>query len=67
MFPKRPEPTIEPMLLKPPEAARTLNVSERTLWQLTKDGKLPAVRINRAVRYDTRDLLKFIDQQKKAS
>ncbi|MHB9071861.1 MAG: helix-turn-helix domain-containing protein [Sedimentisphaerales bacterium] len=46
----------ESLLLKVDEAARRLTVSPRTLWQLTQDGKIRCVRINRLVRYDLQDL-----------
>jgi len=57
----------ESLLLKVDEAARRLTVSPRTLWQLTQDGKIRCVRINRLVRYDLQDLLAYIEQQKKIS
>ena len=38
-------------LLKVREAASLLSISERQLWQLTKDGKIPAVRLGNCVRY----------------
>ena len=53
-----------PRLLKPKEAASVLAVSERTLWTLTNDGSIPAVRIGRSVRYDPADLAAWIEQQK---
>ncbi len=51
-------------LLIPPDAARALSVSERTLFALTKRGDIPAVRIGRAVRYDLADLRAFIERNK---
>lgn len=48
-------------LLRVKEAAKYLAVSDRTIWSLTKDGKLPAVKFNRNVRYSIDDLQKFID------
>jgi excisionase family DNA binding protein len=45
-----PLPT-DPLLLDAHEAARLLNVSERTLWQLEKDKKIKAKRIGRRVLY----------------
>jgi excisionase family DNA binding protein len=57
----------EPLLLKVEEAARKLVISPRTLWQLTRDGKIRCVRINRLVRYDLQDLLAYIEKQKKFS
>ena len=56
---------IEKLLLKPDEVAKILSICPRTLWQLTRDGKLPCIRINRSVRYDPKDLTEFIDNQKK--
>lgn len=41
-------------------AAKLLAISERTLWQLTNDGDLPAVRFGRTVRYAMSDLVAFI-------
>ena len=41
----QPAPTSMPTLaLRPREAAKALGISPRTLWQLTKDGKVPCVR-----------------------
>ncbi len=57
----------EPLLLKVDEAARKLKISPRTLWQLTHDGKIRCIKINRLVRYDQQDLLAYIEQLKKFS
>ena len=46
------------------EAATALHVSERTLWALTKEGKIPCVRIGRAVRYDPEDIKRWIEKTK---
>ncbi len=49
-------------LLTARKVADQLNISERTLWALTSPrGKLPAVRIGRAVRYDPADVAAFIE------
>ena len=55
---------LAPLLLSEREAARLLGISPRTLWQLRKDGEIPAVRINRCVRYDLTDLTRFIEKNK---
>ena len=52
---------IEPLLLHPPQAAHYLGISDRKLWQLTKDGAVRSVRIGRSVRYDRRDLIAYVD------
>ena len=54
------------LLLKPKAAADALQVSERTLFDLERTGRLRALRIGRAVRYDVRDLVSYIDSLKKA-
>ncbi|HEV3024960.1 MAG TPA: helix-turn-helix domain-containing protein [Pirellulales bacterium] len=51
---------IEPILLAPPDAARALAVSPRTLWGLTASGKIPCVRIGRAVRYSPDDVRAWV-------
>jgi excisionase family DNA binding protein len=55
------------LLLTVEQAAAVLSLSRRTLWRLTKDGKLPAVRYGRAVRYWIEDLKKWVEQQREAS
>ena len=57
--------TIQPVLLMTArDAARALAISERQLWQRTKDGEIPCVRIGRSVRYSPDDLRKWIEEQK---
>jgi excisionase family DNA binding protein len=48
------------LLLSPREAAAALSISERTLWALTKAGRIRAVRIGRSVRYHVADLEAYI-------
>ena len=36
---------LAPLALRPLEAAKALNISARLLWQLTKDGHIPCVRV----------------------
>jgi excisionase family DNA binding protein len=55
---------FETMLLKPDEAARQMAISQRTLWQLTKEGEIPCVRIRHMVRYDHADITAYIDSKK---
>jgi excisionase family DNA binding protein len=54
------------LLLSAREAAAALAVCERTLWQLTADGKVKSIKIGRSVRYDRRDLQEFIDGLRQA-
>ena len=57
-------PTPEPLLFTVRETARALAVCEKTLWALTRDGRLPAVHIGRGVRYDLADVRRFIEAAK---
>jgi excisionase family DNA binding protein len=57
------------LLLKPREAAEALAVCERTLWELTRSGEIPALRIPgrgkaRTIRYAIEDLRAWIERQK---
>ena len=56
-----------PLALRPRDAARTLGLSERTLWSLTKQGKVPFVRIGKAVRYPVHLLRKWLEEQAQAA
>jgi excisionase family DNA binding protein len=55
------------LLLTPRQASKALNVCERTLYGLSKSGKLPVVHIGRAVRYSVDDIRAWIDRTKKTS
>jgi excisionase family DNA binding protein len=49
------------LLLKTPEAARALCISERTLWALTQPrGPIPVVRFGRSIRYSRDALVAWI-------
>lgn len=39
------ETTASPLALRPCQAAKALGISPRHLWQLTKDGHIPCVRV----------------------
>ena len=52
------------LLLTVRQAAQRLAIGERTLWELTRRGAIPCVRIGRAVRYAPSDLEAYISRQK---
>lgn len=52
------------LLLTAKEAAQSLAISERTLWELTRRGEIPRLKIGASVRYDLRDLQAWIDKKK---
>ena len=41
---------LPPLALRPREAAMVLGISPRLLWQLTRDGKVPHVRLGHGKR-----------------
>jgi excisionase family DNA binding protein len=51
------------LLLSAREAAKAMSISERTLWTLTKEGKIPCVRIKKRVLYNLRELERWIENQ----
>jgi excisionase family DNA binding protein len=55
------------LAFRPRDAARTLGLSERTLWGLTKAGKVPFVRIGKAVRYPRHLLLRWLEEQSRVA
>ena len=60
-----------PLALRPREAAKALGISPRLLWQLTKDGQVPCVRIGngkrQAVLYPLADLQAWLSQKANAA
>ena len=60
------EKTLNKFNYKKRQTASSLQISERTLWELTKRGEIPCVRIGRAVRYDPKDLADFIARKKRS-
>jgi excisionase family DNA binding protein len=55
-----------PLALRPREAAKALGISPRLLWQLTKDGHIPCVRLGsgkrKTVRYPVVVLQRWLTQ-----
>ncbi len=59
----KPEASTAPvprLLLDPRQAAAALNMSERSLWTLTKSGELPSLKLNRLRRYSIAELERWI-------
>jgi excisionase family DNA binding protein len=53
--------------LTPPQAARALSISGRTLWTLTNEGKIPHLRVGRQIRYGVAALEEWIAKQSAAA
>jgi excisionase family DNA binding protein len=58
---------MAPLLLTPKEARSILRIGERKLFELTKEGTIPCVRIGRLVRYDPADLRTWIEANKNSN
>jgi len=60
-----------PLALRPRYAAKALGISERLLWQLTKDGHVPCVRVGNGKRqtvlYPVADLQAWLTHQAEAA
>ena len=56
--------SVQPILLSLKDAARALAVSDRSLWEWTKAGKVPHVRLGRRVLYSPDDLRRWVEGQR---
>lgn len=64
MLQNKTEEKAPPLLVDIKEAARLLGVSERTVWQLTNDGKLKSIAIGkRGIRYSFKSLQEFAGEK----
>jgi hypothetical protein len=61
----------QPLAFRPREAAKALNISARLLWQLTKDGHVPCVRVGtgkrKTVLYPVAVLEAWLNKQSEAA
>jgi excisionase family DNA binding protein len=59
--------SVSPLALRPREAAKALGISPRLLWQLTKDGHVPHIRLGagkrRTVLYPLADLEAWLSRR----
>jgi excisionase family DNA binding protein len=55
--------TPEPIQVGPREAARLLGLGERKLWELTKSGDIPHIKVGRLVRYRIASLKRWSREQ----
>jgi excisionase family DNA binding protein len=62
-----PASVSSPLALRPRKAAKALGISPRLLWQLTKDGQIPCVRVGsgkrKTVLYPLADLQAWLTRQ----
>src|SRR5690349_8387341 len=60
-----PSPTVPGLPMRPREAAAALSISERTLWQWTKEGVVPCVKIGATTLYPTAQRSEFLAERAK--
>lgn len=60
-----PAPLVPRLALRPAEAARALGVSERALWAATNAGRIPCVRIGKAILYGVQQLTDWLSRESK--
>jgi excisionase family DNA binding protein len=60
-------PTSTPMALRPKDAARALAISERLLWEWTRNEGLPHVRIGSVVLYPVDCVKRWLDERANAA
>ena len=61
------EPEIPCLAMRPREAAKSLGISERLLWEWTNAGLVPHIRINRAILYPTDALNDWLRRRAEAA
>jgi len=60
-----PTPAADPLLYTRRQVAAMLGLCEKSVWSLTRTGRLPVVHVtSRAIRYDRRDVERFIENAK---
>jgi len=58
-------PVAEPLLYTRRQVAAMLGLCEKSVWSLTRAGRLPVVHVtSRAIRYSRDDILAFISASK---
>jgi excisionase family DNA binding protein len=62
-FFRKQEDKIDPLALRPRDAAAALGISPSTLDRLTRAGKIPHVKINRLVLYRVESLRKWLEER----
>lgn len=51
------------LALRPKEAARALGIGERLLWSLTNQGRIPHVRLGKAIVYPVGELDRWLAER----
>jgi len=54
---------LQPLLVTPVQAAAMLGVGRTTLYYLTRDGEITAIRIGRSTRYSVTELQAYVNDR----
>ncbi len=54
---------ISSLAMRPRQAAKALGIGQRKLWELTKAGAIPCVRVGRCVLYPTDELRAWLAER----
>ena len=57
------KPRIPCLALRPRDAAKSLGISERTLWSWTEQGQVPHIRRNKIILYPVDALRDWLKQE----
>lgn len=57
------DPMIQPLSLRPVDAAKALGISERLLWSWTREQWVPHVRIGNVVLYPVEELNRWLNER----
>ncbi len=62
-----PDETIQPLALRPKQAAAAMGISERLLWSITADttSGIPHTKIGRCIVYPVRELRQWLSEKSK--
>ncbi|MEW6744682.1 MAG: helix-turn-helix domain-containing protein [Planctomycetota bacterium] len=60
-------PAVEPLLVRPAEAAMLLGIGKRKLWELTNARVIPYVRVGRPLRYSPAALRAWVEREAKGA
>ncbi|MDX1965346.1 MAG: helix-turn-helix domain-containing protein [Pirellulales bacterium] len=63
IYKQAPAPEQATLLVNSKTAARMLSICTKTLWQMSRDGELPCLRVGRRTLYSPAKLQAWIDAQ----
>lgn len=61
------KPQIDPFLLRTDEAAKFLNVSRNTLYELVRRGEIPFLRVSKSIRFSRDGLIAWVQSRQETT